>query len=210
MKRILIFALTLCLLVSMMTMGASAKYSDTGTKITQDGAGNNDHAGTAAQSGDGTGTVIGEQNIPVKVVTNSSGGTVHVYAVTISATELTFTWNNTASTIWNPETLKYETGSAGSWAQATQTLTINNYSDVGITVTPDNPAPTSSDQNISVTVGDAVDIKSAFDGGTDASVKSGTIDVTVEITGGDQPDGTYVTAQPIANFNLKITRNDDI
>ena len=208
MKRVLTLAMVLCLAVSMFTVAASANYSNDGyTKITKDGAANAGNYGTAAGPDDTTGTEIGKQEIPINVVTNSKGGIVHVYAVTISATELTFTWNNTANTIWNPEILDYETGAAGSWDNVSRTITINNYSDVGITVTPNNTTIDTSDANLEVTVDPAINIPSAYvEDGTN-QMQSGTIDVSLTDA---KPDGTYLKATPIATLTLTITRNDGI
>ena len=126
-----------------------------------------------------------------------------MYAVSFSATELTFVWNNSATTIWNPETLKYETtNDEGSWRADSQKITVNNYSDVAIKVKPDNAAPTSSDAGVTLSVTDELLLASAYDNTAVGSVKSGTITVTVSGT----PETAYPTATEIAKFTLKVTR----
>ena len=203
MKRILAVVMTLAMLLGVMTVGASAAYMAEANKITGDGAGNTSKAGTAAGASDTTGTVIGTKDVTVNIKTSSEGGTTHVYAVAVDITELTFTWSNSATTIWNPETLKYETNNdAGSWTQESFDITVTNYSDVGITVTPSTNNPESADDGVTVTVGEAVNIASAYDGGTAGSAKTGKITVSVEGT----PDGVYADETQLATFTLKVTR----
>ena len=203
MKRILAVVMTLAMLLGVMTVGASATYLDETNKITEDGAGNTSGAGTAAGVSDTTGTEIGSEDVTINIETSSTGGTTNVYAVAIDNTELTFTWSNSATTIWNPETLKYETtNDDGSWRQESHDITVTNYSDVGITVTPSATNPESADDGVTVTVGEAVNIASAYDGGTAGSAKTGKITVSVEGT----PDGVYADETQLATFTLKVTR----
>lgn len=203
MKRVLTLVLALCLVVSMFTVGAGAKYSEDPNHLTTDTANNTSTAGKPASPGDTTDTLIGSQEIPVKLQTVSGGGTTHVYAVSFSTTEVTFTWSNTASTIWNPETLKYETNNdEGSWQAATQTITVNNYSDIAIKVEADNDAPTSSDAGVTLAVNGPLELASAYDNTTVGSVKSGDITVTVSGT----PEVVYPNATQIATFTLNVTR----
>ena len=203
MKKGLAVVMSLAVLVGAMATHAGATYLGDPNHVTGDNANNEDTAGTAAGVDDTTGTEIGSKEIPVKIQTVSGGGTTNVYAVSLSATEVTFIWNNTATTIWNPETLKYETqNDAGSWANASRTITVKNYSDVAIEVKPDNAAPTSSDDGITLGVTTSLKLDSAYDGTVTGSVKSGDIVVTVNGT----PNNTYVDLTQIATFNLKITR----
>lgn len=203
MKKILAISMALAMLASAMIVNAGATYKNDLNHLTEDTANNTDTAGKAAGISDTTNTTIGEQTVPVKVQTVSNGGTTNVYAVSFSATEVTFTWNNSATTIWNPETLKYETkNDSGSWNKATQSIAVNNYSDVGINVTPDTPTPTSADAGVTLTVTDSLNLASAYDGTVTGSVKSGNITVTVS----GIPANTYLDATKIADITLTVVR----
>lgn len=203
MKKVLATAMALAMLASAVTINAGATYSADPNHLTADNAGNTSRAGTPAGVDDTTDTEIGSKEVTVKLQSSSTGGTTHVYAVSFSATELTFVWNNSATTVWNPETLKYETtNDEGSWVADSQVITVNNYSDVAIKVKPDNAAPTSSDTGVTLSVTDELSLASAYDNKTVGSVKSGTIAVTVSGT----PETAYPTATEIAKFTLKVTR----
>ena len=203
MKRILAVVMTLAMLLGVMTVGASAAYMAEANKITGDGAGNTSKAGTAAGASDTTGTVIGTKDVTVNIKTSSEGGTTHVYAVAVDTTELTFTWSNSATTIWNPETLKYETSTdEGSWTQSFFDITVTNYSDVGITVTPSTTTPNSADAGVTVAVSEAVNIDSAYDGTTTGTAKTGKITVTVS----GEPESVYADPAQLATFTLNVTR----
>lgn len=203
MKKVLATAMALAMLASAVTINAGAAYLSDPNHLTADNAGNTSTAGTPAEVGDTTDTEIGSKEVTVKLQSSSTGGTTHVYAVSFSATELTFVWNNSATTVWNPETLKYETtNDEGSWVAASQEITVNNYSDVAIKVKPDNAAPTSSDTGVTLSVTDELLLASAYDNTAVGSVKSGTITVTVS----GIPETAYPTATEIAKFTLKVTR----
>lgn len=203
MKKLATMATALALLATVMAAPAAATYKNDPNHLTEDTANNNDKAGQEANVSDTTDTGIGTQVIPIKVQTVSDGGTTNVYAVSFSATEVTFTWNNTATTIWNPETLQYETkNDTGSWKNTKQTITVNNYSDVSIKVTPDYTAPISSDEGITLSVTDSLSLDSAYDGTVTGSVKSGDITITASGT----PANTYLDATKIANLTLTVTR----
>lgn len=203
MKKVLATAMALAMLASAVTINAGAAYLSDSNHLTDNNAGNTSRAGTPAEVGDKTDTEIGSKDVTVKLQSSSTGGTTNVYAVSFSATELTFVWNNSATTVWNPETLKYETtNDEGSWVATSQVITVNNYSDVAIKVTPDKTAPTSSDAGVTLSVTDELSLASAYDNKAVGSVKSGTI--TVAVTG--TPKTAYPTATEIAKFTLKVTR----
>ncbi|WP_130870613.1 hypothetical protein [Intestinimonas massiliensis (ex Afouda et al. 2020)] len=203
MKKILATTLALAMLAGAMTVSAGAAYLSDQNHLTEDNAGNTSTAGKAAGTGDTSGTEIGSKDVTVKLQSSSTGGTTHVYAVSFNTTEVTFTWNNSATTIWNPETLKYETtNDDGSWKEATQVIKVNNYSDVAIKVAPENAAPTSSDSGVTLAVTEELLLDSAYDNSAVGSVKSGDITVTVSGT----PEVAYPTATEIARFTLKVTR----
>lgn len=203
MKKVLVTCMALAMLAGAMTVNAGATYKGDPNHLTVDNANNANTAGKAAGVSDTTDTEIGKQTVPVKVQTVSDGGTTNVYAVSFSTTEVTFTWNNTATTIWNPETLKYETqNDTGSWKEANQIISVNNYSDVGIKVTPDTTRPASDDTGIILSVTDSLSLASAYDGTVTGSVKSGDITVTVSGT----PANTYLDATKIADITLTVVR----
>lgn len=204
MKKVLATAMALAMLASAVTINAGATYLSDSNHLTDNNAGNTSRAGTPAGVDDTTDTEIGSKEVTVKLQSSSTGGTTHVYAVSFSATELTFVWNNSATTVWNPETLKYETtNDEGSWVATSQVITVNNYSDVAIKVKPDNAAPTSSDTGVTLSVtNDELSLASAYDNTAVGSVKSGTITVTVSGT----PATAYPAATEIAKFTLKVTR----
>ena len=203
MKKFLAVTLSLAMLIGLMTVGANATYLSDSNHLTEDNAGNTSTAGKAEGSGDATNTEIGSKDVTIKLHTSSSGGTTHVYAVSFSTTDITFTWNNSATTIWNPEKLQYETtNDSGSWTAESENITVNNYSDVGIKVTPSETNPTSSDAGVTITVGTALELASAYDNSATGSVKSGTISVSVS----GSPATAYPTATKIADFTLTVTR----
>ena len=206
MKRIVTLVLALAMLAGALTVTAGAAYLTDYTNITANTANNDDSAGIEAGTQDTTGTLIDTQDVTVKYQTTSGGGLINVYAVSIDKTELTFTWSNSASTIWNPETLAYETdNNTGSWSNASQDLTIYNYSDVKIKVEAANTNPTTEDSNVTVTVGGPLELDAAYNPSGDNEVKSGTISVTV--------DGTPTIApgvRDLATITLNITRNEDV
>lgn len=203
MKKILATGMALAMLVGAVTVNAGAVYSGDPNHLTEDTANNTSTAGKAAGTEDTTGTSIGSKEVVVKLQNSSTGGTTHVYAVSFSATELTFTWNNTATTIWNPETLQYETNNdQGSWSEMKKVIKVNNYSDVAIKVAPDKDAPASSDRGVTLSVASELLLDSAYDNSAVGSVKSG--DITVTVTG--TPDVAYPVATEIARFTLNVTR----
>lgn len=202
-KKGIAVVMAAAMLAGAMTVNAGAAYMSDPNHLTEDTAGNTSTAGKVVGAGDTTDTPIGSKDISVKLQSVSSGGTTNVYAISFSTTEVTFTWNNSATTIWNPETLKYETTTdAGSWQEATQVIKINNYSDVAIKVTPNTTTPSSSDTGVTLTVTDELLLDSAYDNSAVGSVKSGNITVTATGT----PDTAYPTATEIAKFTLNVVK----
>ena len=203
MKRILAAAVSLAMLVSLMTVGASATYMDDSNKITSNGAGNNSSAGQAAIGTENESLGIG--TVDVKIKNGTAGGTTHVYAVTYDVTELTFTYGDGSGQIWNPETLQYNTlGGSGAWSQNSQNITITNYSDLPIKVTP-SFNPTAETGNVTVALGEALALPSAATGMEDGTgeAQKGTISVTVS----GAPVGYYATAASIGTITLTVVGN---
>lgn len=78
----------------------------------------------------------------IAVQANISAGAVkHVIAVSVDKTTLTYSYT-LASKVWDPVLLKYVDSEAGSATWTDQTITVTNYSDVGVSIkaTYDNTA----------------------------------------------------------------------
>ena len=141
MKRILAAAVSLAMLVSLMTVGASAVYDESSDNVEYntevDGySENTGHGGGVQQNTNySAGTVIGTSEIPVEVTVNQAGTTTHVYAVSIDVSELSYTYGSNTDTIWNPDTLSYDVvGDGENWVNNTQKITVTNYSDLPVDV----------------------------------------------------------------------------
>lgn len=202
MKKFLSFTLSLSMMVAMLTVGAGATYLGDANHVTADTADNTSTAGIEA-TGFEQGDEIGSVNIPVYIQTTSDDETINVYAVSYDVTELTFAYNGSSSTIWNPETLKYETTTSGSWASASQDITVTNYSDLAIMVIPSNTDPI--DDGVTVTLGSALDLASAFDGNMDevGTAKSGVINVSIS----GVPNASYADKTELTRITLTVTDN---
>ena len=142
MKRVLAIVTALAMMVSLMTVAASAEYSDDSSNVKYntgvDGYTENvGHGGGVVQKADETaGTTIGTSEVPVKVTVGTTT-TTHVYAVSIDKTELSYTYGNNMSMIWNPAKLAYDvvTGGDGSnWTKEEDTITVTNHSDLAVDV----------------------------------------------------------------------------
>ena len=203
MKRILAITMTLAMLLGLMTIGASATYMDDSNKITKNDADNNSSAGQAATGNENEN--IGAGTVDVKIQNGGAGSITHVYAVTYDVTELTFTYGDGSGQIWNPETLQYNTqGGSGGWTQDLQNITITNYSDLPIKVTP-SFNQTAETGNVTVALGEALTLASAATGMEDGTgeAQKGTISVTVS----GAPVGYYDAAASIGTITLTVVGN---
>ena len=203
MKRILAITMTLAMLMSLMTVGAGATYLSDQNEFTENTANNNSRAGEASLGGQDES--VGEGSVDVKIQNGTAGDTTHVYAVTYDVTELTFTYGDGSGQIWNPETLQYNTlGGSGAWSQDSQNITITNYSDLPIKVTP-SFNQTAETGSVKVTLGQALALSSAATGMEDGTgeAQKGTISVTVS----GAPVGYYATAASIGTITLAVVGN---
>lgn len=221
MKRVLAIVTALAMLVSLMTVAASAAYSDGPNSFTSANTANNsgnknvdprpanhlDKAGVAAITGSNGEKVGQEATVEVKVKTGGAGDITHVYAVTYSTTELNFVYGQGSSVIWNPETLQYETiGATGDgWTTDEQTITVTNYSDLPVKV--EATVQNKTDAGVTINPGAALELDSAAPAsgtaGTGAA-KSGTITVTLSGT----PVGSYTDDfTKVGEILLKVTNN---
>ena len=141
MKRILAITMTLAMLMSLMTVGASAVYDESSDNVeynteVEGYSENTGHGGGVQQNTNySAGTVIGTSKIPVEVTVNQAGTTTHVYAVSIDVGELSYSYGSNTDTIWNPDTLSYDVvGDGDNWVNNTQKITVTNYSDLPVDV----------------------------------------------------------------------------
>ncbi len=204
MRKVLSLMLAMCLLCSLMSVTAFADYKDDANHVTGDTAANTDTAGEEAPDDAKNGDEIGSFDIPVYVQTEHEENVTNVYAVSYDLNEVTFVFSATTETIWNPETLQYESVTEGNWNATSQDIKITNYSDIPVKVTPSNSTPT--DAGVTVTLGAPLELASAFDGDKTkaGTAKSGVINVTVsgEPTNMTTPGRTLLTT-----ITMKVTDN---
>ena len=159
MKRILALTLSLAMLAGLMTVSAvaaesSTLYNEGSSNVEYDATGpsgeheshkNTSHGGgVVAGTGDNPTNypeddVIATGSVGVKGWTNTNPGSVtHVYAVSITTTELTFSYGNAGTSyIWDPSKLQYvsQGTSDGGWQEKGQEILVTNYSDLPVDVT---------------------------------------------------------------------------
>ena len=153
MKRILALTLSLAMLAGLMTVSAGAEggYVEVSDNVEYAGI-NDDHADDQNTS-NGGGMIAGTDAAPtydpnetiatgsvgVKGWTNMNEGSVtHVYAVSITTTELTFSYGTSGTSyIWDPSKLQYvsQGTSDGGWQEKGQEILVTNYSDLPVDVT---------------------------------------------------------------------------
>ena len=199
MRKFLSCMLVLCMVCSMLSVTAFAAYNDDPNHVTGDTAGNTSTAGEEA--GD-PGDTIGSVDIPVYIETTESQNITHVYALSYDVDEVTFAFHAHTETIWNPETLEYEDTVTGTWDATSQDITVKNYSDVDVKVTPSNTTPV--DTGVTVTLSGAIELASAYNG-TDAaaSAKEGVITVTIS----GEPVAKYATKTVLTTLTMTVTDN---
>lgn len=211
MKKILATTLALAMLAGAMTVSAGATYKQDPNHFTTDTSGlNKDNAGISANTAEDP---ISEKTVTVNVITNQPGTTTNVYAVSYSATTLTFTYDMGGGKVWNPEELKYEnTGTGGGWqANGVQELTVTNYSDLGVKVTAKvNQTDMAEEGAVTVTatkkgdVATEITLDSAYNSGNPSASQatSGTFEVKVDGT----PTYEYTTATKLAEITLTLEK----
>jgi len=200
-RKLLSATLALCLIMGCSTTAFA-------TDITPNTAGNSSTAGVEAAEGAANGDVVGTADIPVYVKTTIEDEVTNVYSVSYDATELTFEYEGTDNHIWNPETLEYEATHEGDWTNPSQDITVSNYSDLPVLVTPSATDPT--DTNLTVKLGAALALDSAYNedevidnDASKASVKEGTINVSIEGT----PSVEAVSPTQVSTITLTVTDN---
>ena len=209
MKRILAITMTLAMLLGLMTIGASAAGNYPGdsasnvtyeTGHTANGSGN----GYVADDTYAEEATIATGTVTVKGSVNNDGYTVvHVYAVGISQTELTYTYGSGSNTkyTWDPSQQKYVVSTDGGsesngWQEEGQSITVTNYSDLPVVATAQY-----TKTNTSVT-GTITDTDSSDSG----SESDGIINLATAIE--DPGDSYSNTGTPTTGtFTLKLDGN---
>lgn len=211
MKKILATTLALAMLAGAMTVSAGAAYSDDSNHFTDDKAANSNTAGVEASTiAEDT---IASKDVTVKIQTTGNINTTHVYAISYSKTELTFTYEMGGTRIWNPETLKYENkDSGGNWNVETQEIKVTNYSDLGVKVTAAVDQTDMAEKGaVTVTAekktdgGSEIQLGSAYNSGNPL-VSAATEGIfEVKVTG--KPVNEYETAVQLAKITLTVSKN---
>ena len=214
MKRILALTLSLAMLAGLMTVSAvaaessSTYYNEESRNVEYDATGADEEHENDKNTEHGGGMIAGTDDAPrytadetiatgsvdVKGWTNTNAGSVtHVYAVSITTTELTFSYGTSGtSLIWDPSKLQYvEAGtSTGGWQGEGQEILVTNYSDLPVDVTAVY-TPQPGFDAISGTITDTDDTNSD---GT-ISLKAATAGIGSNYTGtGTKVDGKFTLA----------------
>ena len=141
------------------------------------------------------------KSFPVEATYTFNGNDAPVYGVNVTWTAISFEYV-VGQGAWNPENLAYNENASAAWIDASQTttITVTNYSNVAIVATA---TWTEGAVEADVDLGDAITVASALNEDAAPSAKTGTIDVTVDVTGKtiakDETVGTIVvtiTAAP--------------
>ena len=210
MKKVLATAMALAMLASAVTINAGAAYRDDPNHFTDDTPGlNSDSAGISATTAKNP---IASKNVEVKIQTSGDVNTTHVYAISYSHTELTFTYEMGGTRVWNPETLKYENKDGGGiWNRDTQEITVKNYSDLGVKITAAVAQEGLPEQgNVTVTAekktdgGTEIELASAYNSGNPqaSAATEGIFEVKVD----GSPVNEYATAVKMATITLTVNK----
>lgn len=212
MKKVLATAMALAMLASAVTINAGAAYLSDPNHFTDDTSGlNSSNAGISAN---GVKDPIASKDVEVKIQTSGDVNTTHVYAISYSHTELTFTYEMGGTRVWNPETLKYENkDGGGTWSRATQEITVKNYSDLGVKITAAVDQEGLPEQgNVTVTAekktdgGAEIELASAYNSGNPqaSAATEGIFEVKVD----GSPVNEYTTAVKMATITLTVNKNN--
>lgn len=88
-----------------------------------------------AAEGSGTGKRPGEsQDIDVTAKTTSSTSIATVYSVDIEWESMTFTYVESGSKVWNPNTHVYSTSTTSGWDRTESKITVTNHSNASVKV----------------------------------------------------------------------------
>lgn len=76
----------------------------------------------------------GSKEIDVTAKYQTSISTPEVYSVDIVWSNMTFTYTQSSTKIWNAENHAYSTSSEGAWDKTTATVTVTNHSNVSVDI----------------------------------------------------------------------------
>lgn len=110
MKRIFAFGLVLAMILSMSVTAFAAEGSGTGKKPGE------------------------SQNIDVTAKTESNISAATVYSVDIEWESMTFTYVESGSKVWNPNTHAYSTSTESKWDRTESKITVTNHSNASVKV----------------------------------------------------------------------------
>lgn len=174
--------------------------SDSNIHVTEDTVEHNDGSSSGSTS------LPANKDITIKAYAPVVDADIqHVYAVTISAQELTFTFDYAdQSVVWNPVKGVYETTSdTGTWSSA-QTINITNYSDLALNVAAN---ATSDDANVTITPTLDKTLLAKLADQVDSAAQSVTADQKATLTVGlsGTPSAPLHQTQANANTIGKVT-----
>lgn len=140
---------------------------------------------------------LGEsKDVTAKYEKNESGQPI--YNVDLNWGDLTFTYTENTTKIWNPDTHTYDTTTTGSWDKTESTVTVTNHSNVSVAV------------SMSVTPIDGTGVDVSLTGGnaTLAAGEVGNVDGAASVTGtvkvSGKPNNT-VTEDGIKVASITVT-----
>lgn len=174
MKRIVTFLLTLALLVS------SASLSSVYVLAASGGNGNEN-----VELSEQDGSVEGSASFDVTGSYAPAGDREAVYKVVITWGNLNFDYDPGTLT-WNPHSLTYTNGTSYGWknANSSDTVKVENLSNVAVTVSASVSQEDSSDHNVTVTVNSGPkELKAAWDGMQRNQAPNADFIVSVSATG---------------------------
>ena len=203
-KRIFAIALTLAMLVGVMTVSAAAAgYVEASDNVTYDttgshGTANTTHGGGVVQNPSGTaayaaGDTIATGEVDVTFNMASESTTTNVYAVSINTSELTFTYGAGTTYTWNPEKLKYDistTGDDNLWTGNANVITVTNYSNLDVTAEASFEKDAGITEEVTGTFAAAAGTGASEAGGI-LTLQSAARDITGHTGTGTASDGTF-------------------
>lgn len=136
-----------------------------------------------------------EQDVNITI----SGDIVHVYLVDIEFTNPTFTYSSGSK--WNPETYKYEPGTAATWA-GTGIVKITNHSDLPVNYLVESANVVGTYGPLDIEVTGATGTIEKCEVGMTRGQQNAT--ATFKVTG--TPTVAEITAQKLGEIKVTITK----
>ena len=91
----------------------------------------------------------GSKDVTAKYEQNESEQPI--YNVDLNWGDLTFTYTETTTKVWNPDTHTYDTTTTGSWDKTETTITVTNHSNVSVAVSMSVTPVDGTGVNVSLT-----------------------------------------------------------